>query len=198
MLPKTSIKSSFLSLWSQEEESGCNVHHGITSFLLSRQAGGGCPRAPLCHLWNRVRAVALKPPLQVVHTQAGLLRFSHNEEESGECYTKHPDPAPLPSQARPSQAPGRVPVLPIAAPPRVLRWHLLVPLARSLGAWLALPVRLGGSYQVPVVQTHQTRLCDSVRPASPQVQGHPVHFSQTRRCSCLACGNRSPTGEGTR
>ncbi len=25
---------------------------------------------------------------------------------------------------------------------------------------------------------------------------HPVHFSQTRRCSCLACGNRSPTGEG--
>ncbi len=43
---------------------------------------------------------------------------------------------------------------------------------------------------------HQTQLCDSVRPASPQVQGHPVHFSQTRRCSCLACGNRSPTGEG--
>ncbi len=43
---------------------------------------------------------------------------------------------------------------------------------------------------------HQTRLCDSVRPASPQVQGHLVHFSQTRRCSCLACGNRSPTGEG--
>ncbi len=40
------------------------------------------------------------------------------------------------------------------------------------------------------------RLCDSVRPASPQVQGHPVHFSQTRRCSCLVCGNRSPTGEG--
>ncbi len=34
------------------------------------------------------------------------------------------------------------------------------------------------------------------RRASPQVQGHPVHFSQTRRCSCLACGNRSPTGEG--
>ncbi len=32
--------------------------------------------------------------------------------------------------------------------------------------------------------------------APPQVQGHPVHFSQARRCSCLACGNRSPTGEG--
>ncbi len=39
---------------------------------------------------------------------------------------------------------------------------------------------------------HQTRLCDSVRPASSQVQGHPVHFSQ----GCLACGNRSPAGEG--
>ncbi len=43
---------------------------------------------------------------------------------------------------------------------------------------------------------HQTRLHDSVRSSSPQVQGHPVHFSQGRRCPCLACGNRSPAGEG--
>ncbi len=33
-------------------------------------------------------------------------------------------------------------------------------------------------------------------PAFPHVQGHPVHFSQGHQCSCLACGNHSPTGEG--
>ncbi len=43
---------------------------------------------------------------------------------------------------------------------------------------------------------HQARLCDSVRPASPQVQGCPFHFSESCRYPCLACGNRSPTGEG--
>ncbi len=45
---------------------------------------------------------------------------------------------------------------------------------------------------VPVAPVdHQTRLCDSVRPASPQ-----VHFSQGRRCPFLVCGNRIPAGEG--
>ncbi len=43
---------------------------------------------------------------------------------------------------------------------------------------------------------HQTRLCDSVRPASSQVQGHPLHFSEGGRCSCLARRDRSPSGEG--
>ncbi len=43
---------------------------------------------------------------------------------------------------------------------------------------------------------HQTRLCDSVRPASSQVQGHPLHFSEGGRCSCLARRDRSPPGEG--
>ncbi len=43
---------------------------------------------------------------------------------------------------------------------------------------------------------HQARLCNSVRPASPQVQGCPLHFSESCRYPCLACGDRSPTGEG--
>ncbi len=43
---------------------------------------------------------------------------------------------------------------------------------------------------------HQTRLRDSVRPASPQVQGCPLHFSESCRCPCPVCGNRSPAGEG--
>ncbi len=43
---------------------------------------------------------------------------------------------------------------------------------------------------------HQTRLCDSVRPASSQIQGHPLHFSEGGRCSCFARRDRSPPGEG--
>ncbi len=49
-----------------------------------------------------------------------------------------PRPRPLPSQARPSQAPGRVPVFHIAAPPRVRRW-LRWCRWHGLRAWLALP-----------------------------------------------------------
>ncbi len=52
----------------------------------------------------------------------------------------------------------------------------------------AQPISLGPS-------DHQTQLCDSVHPASPQVQGHPFHISEGSRCSCLACGDHSPTGE---
>ncbi len=45
----------------------------------------------------------------------------------------------------------------------------LVLLVRSLRAWLA---------------------------AFPQVQRCPLHFSESCRCPCLACRDRSPTGEG--
>ncbi len=67
----------------------------------------------------------------------------------------------------------------------------LVPLVRSLRAWLALPspsrwlirtIRLGYAIQF------------ARRP--PQVQGCPLHFSESCRYPCLACGDRSPTGEG--
>ncbi len=35
---------------------------------------------------------------------------------------------------------------------------------------------------------HLTRLCDSVRPASSQVQRHPPHSSEGSRCPCLVRG----------
>ncbi len=35
---------------------------------------------------------------------------------------------------------------------------------------------------------HLTRLCDSVRPASSQVRGHPPHSSEGSRCPCLVRG----------
>ncbi len=43
---------------------------------------------------------------------------------------------------------------------------------------------------------HQTRLCDSVRPATSQVSRHPLHHSEGSGCPHLASRNRSPTGEG--
>ncbi len=45
-------------------------------------------------------------------------------------------------------------------------------------------------------EDYQTRLRDSVRPASLQVQGHSVHLSVEQGCPCLACRSRGPTGEG--
>ncbi len=45
-------------------------------------------------------------------------------------------------------------------------------------------------------EDHQTRLRDSVRPASSQVQGQSVHLSVEPGCPCLACRSRGPTGEG--
>ncbi len=39
------------------------------------------------------------------------------------------------------------------------------------------------------LENHQTRLWDSVRSASSQVQGHSVYLCAEQRCSCLACRN---------
>ncbi len=117
-------------------------------------------------------------------------RKPEKEEESGECYTTHPDPAPR--HHRPGLHRPRAGSLCSTSLPH----HGYV--GGSVGAAGTVSRSLASAPQsVSVAPTdHQTRLCDSVRPASPQVQGHPVHFSQTCRCSCLACGNRSPTGEG--
>ncbi len=43
---------------------------------------------------------------------------------------------------------------------------------------------------------HQTRLCDSVRPATSQVSRHPLHHSEGSGCPHLTSRDRSPTGEG--
>ncbi len=74
-------------------------------------------------------------------SQARFLHFLPHEEESGECYTSHPDPA-VTGQAVTGSGPGPC-----------------VPLAWSLGAWLVLQ-------SVSVAQ-----LCDSVRPLSPKFRG---------------------------
>ncbi len=43
---------------------------------------------------------------------------------------------------------------------------------------------------------HQTRLCDSVRPATSQVSRHPLHHSEGSGCPHIASRDRSPIGEG--
>ncbi len=55
--------------------------------------------------------------------------------------------------------------------------------------------RAGSLCSTTAPADHQTWLCDSVRPMSPQLQGHPVHFNQGRRCPCLACRSHSLAGE---
>ncbi len=57
----------------------------------------------------------------------------------------------------------------------------IVPLVRCLGAGSCPAVSLAP-------KDHLTRLCDSVRPASSQVQGHPPHSSEGSRCPCLVRG----------
>ncbi len=86
--------------------------------------------------------------------------------------------------------PSRVPVLHFAAP---LRVHWWLP-------WSTCTVS-GGLASAPQAvslasENHQTRLCDSVRPASSQVQGLSVHLCVEQRCPCLACRNRGPADEG--
>ncbi len=195
-VPKTSIKEQFLNLWVSRGGEWWTVHHEFTSLFLSRQAAGGCPRAPSCPFVEPGKGGSTPVPASSRHTpgchkpQAGFLCFLPHEEESGECYTTHPDPAPChhrPGRHRPRGGSLCSTMLP-------LRGYVggpLVPLARSLGAWLALP----RSVSVAPAD-HQTRLRDSVRPASPQVQGCPLHFSESCRCPCPVCGNRSPAGEG--
>ncbi len=56
----------------------------------------------------------------------------------------------------------------------------MVPLVRCLGA--------GCSPFTLAPKDHLTRLCDSVRPASSQIQGHPPHSSEGSRCPYLVRG----------
>ncbi len=122
--------------------------------------------------------------------QAGFLCFLPHEEESGECYTTHPDPAPC--HHRPGRHRPRAGSLCSTTLPH--RGYVCGPVG-SAGMGSRSLVSAPRSVSVAPAD-HQTRLRDSVRPASPQVQGCPLHFSESCRCPCPVCGNRSPAGEG--
>ncbi len=100
---------------------------------------GGLPKStPPAHLWNRVKAVALKPPLQVVTRKPGSCVSSHTRRNqvSVTLHTQTPPPA-ITGQAFTGPGPG--PCVPHRCPTTGTSVAPLVPLARSLGAWLALP-----------------------------------------------------------
>ncbi len=170
---------------SQEEESGVPCITGsLPSSSLARQ-WGVAQKHPSCPFVEPGKGSSTQAPASSRHTQAGLLCFPPHEEESGECYTTYPDPAPCRHRPRAGS-------LCSTSLPHHGYFGDPVGAAGMVSRSLA-----SAPQSVSVAPTdHQTRLCDSVRPASPQVQGHPVLFSQGHRCSCLACGNRSPTGEG--
>ncbi len=86
------------------------------------------------------------------------------------------------TQTPPRSATGKVPAFHLAALLRVRRWSRCT--GRLYCVWV--PGAAQPSSLAP--KDHLTRLCDSVRPASSQVQGHLPHSSEGSRCPCLVRG----------
>ncbi len=87
--------------------------------------------------------------------------------------TAHSDPSSV------RHGPG--PCIPPRCPTACTSVVPMVPFVRCLGAGSCPAIS-------PAPKDHLTRLCDSVRPASSQVQGHPPHSSEGSRCPCLVRG----------
>ncbi len=105
--------------------------------------------------------------------------------EPGQCHTTHSDHTSRRTAFR------VVPLCSISLPHRGY-------ISNSPGPACTVPGGLARAPQAVSLapEDYQTRLRDSVRPASPQVQGHSVHLSVEQGCPCLACRSRGPTGEG--
>ncbi len=99
---------------------------------------------PPAHSWNQVRVVALQSLLQVVTRRAvtslkpgSCVSFhTRRNQVSVTLHTQTPPPA-ITGQA--VTGPGAGPCAPPCCPSAGTSVAPLVPLARSLGAWLALP-----------------------------------------------------------
>ncbi len=144
---------------------------------------------PPAHSWNQVRAVALQSPLQVVTRRAvtslkpgSCVSFhTRRNQVSVTLHTQTPPPA--------ITGPGPGPCVPPCCPSAGTSVRLLVPLARGLGAWLVLP---GPSRWL----LRTIRLGYAIQFARHPPKFRGVHFSESCRCPCPVCGNRSPAGEG--
>ncbi len=105
------------------------MHHFPHPLLLG---SGLLPKStPPAHSWNQVRAVALKSPLQVASLKPGSCVSTHTRRNQVSV-TLHTQTTPpvVTGQAVTGRGPG--PCVPHRCP-------TMVPLARSLRAWLALP-----------------------------------------------------------
>ncbi len=139
LVPKTSIKEQFpqsLGLKRRRVVYRASRDHFPPPLSPGRW---GLPKSTSpAHLWNRVGAVALKPPLQVVTRKPGSCVSPHTRRNqvSVTLHTQIPPPA-ITGQAVTGPGPG--PCVPHRCPTTGTSVTPLVPLARSLGAWLALP-----------------------------------------------------------
>ncbi len=149
-VPKTSVKELPQSLGLKRRRVVYRASRDHFLPPLSPGRGGLPKSTPPAHLWNRVKAVALKPPLQVVTHKPGSCVSSHTRRNqvSVTLHTQTPPPA--------ITGPGPGPCVPHRCPTTGTSVAPLVPLARSLGAWLALPspsrwllrtIRLGHAIQ---------------------------------------------------
>ncbi len=138
-VPKTSIKEQFpQSLGLKRRRVVYRASRDHFPPPLSPGSGGLPKSTPPAHLWNRVRAVALKPPLQVVTRKLGSCVSPHTgrNQVSVTLHIQTPPPA-ITGQAVTGPGPG--PCVPHRCPTTGTSVTPLVPLARSLGVWLALP-----------------------------------------------------------
>ncbi len=144
---------------------------------LSPAGSSGLPKStPPGHLWNQVRTVIHQTVTSLKPGSCFPLRTRRNQVS----VTLRTQTPPLPSKARPSQAPGRVPVFHLAAPPRVRRrpcwchWH-----------GLSEPDKCSPVRSVAPAD-HQTRLRDSVRPSVSPSSGASGSL-QSRQSMPLSC-----------
>ncbi len=180
---------------SQEEESGgpCITGSLPSTSLASRQQCVA-QEHPSCPFVEPGKGCNTRVPASCRHTpgchkpQAGFLRFLPHEEGSGECYTSHPDPA-VTGQA--VTGPRLGPCVPPRCPTVGTSVAPLVPLARSLGAWLALP-----SPSRWLLRT--IRLGYAIQFARHPSKFWGIQFTSVKAVDapCLVFGNRSPAGEG--
>ncbi len=130
------------------------------------------------------------PPSTIASGQQGPVqgafsRAPYPTVEPGRCCTAHPDPTS-----------GRYAFRVGSLSSTTLPHHGYV-CGPSGHAYTVSGSLASASQSVSMAHSdRQTRLCDSVHPASPKVQGHPVHLRADQRCSCLTGRNRSPAGEG--
>ncbi len=161
MVPKTSIKERFPQSLGLKRRRVVNCASQVRfPPPLSPAGSSGLPKnTPPAHSWNQVRAVTLESPLHVV------TRWAVTSLKPGSCVSsrtrRNQVSVTLHNQTPPPAitGPGPGPCVPPRCHTAGMSVAPLVLLARSLGAWLALPslsrwllrtIRLG--YTIQVVQ----------------------------------------------
>ncbi len=154
----------------------------VSSISGSPQGTGGCERVNLES--HSPSSLASEQLWAVREGSQSLLNLNHYSRTL--CRNAHADPAS--DRQRDARAGSlRSPSL----PHRGYVCGFVGATSTVLGglASASQPVSLAPPY-------HQTRLCDSVRPATSQVSRRPLYLSEGSGCPHLASRDRIPTGEG--